>query len=81
MKPEALLWLEDFETAKELLNKKDTASLRKAYDLFTRSARSFPDSWVAKQCHEYRSTILLQLYRIKEAREESMRANEFYTTE
>jgi N-acetylmuramoyl-L-alanine amidase len=81
MKPEALLWLEDFNAGKELLNRKDTASLRKAYDLFTRSARSFPDSWVAKQCHEYRSAILLQLNRRKEAREESIRAKEFYTDE
>jgi hypothetical protein len=79
MKPEALLWLEDFQTAKELFAKKDTASLRKAYDLFTRSARSFPDSWVAKECHEYRSAILLQLYRVREAREEGVRAKEFYT--
>jgi hypothetical protein len=81
MKPEALNWLNDFETAKELRTKKDTASLRKAYDLFTRSARSFPDSWVAKECHQYRSAILLQLKRVKEAREESIRAKEFYTTE
>ena len=38
MKPEALLWLNDFETAKALQKKNDTASLRIAYDLFTRSA-------------------------------------------
>ena len=81
MKPEALNWLQDFETAKQLLLSKDTASLSKAYDLFTRSARSFPDSWVAKQCHEYRSRILLQLNRVKEARAEAIRANEFYTNE
>jgi N-acetylmuramoyl-L-alanine amidase len=81
MKPEALSWLQDFETGRELFKRKDTASLRKAYDLFTRSARSFPDSWVAKKCHEYRSAIFLQLNRVKEAREESIRAKEFYTTE
>lgn len=81
MKPEALNWLNDFETAKELFKAKDTSSLRKAYDLFTRSARSFPDSWVAKQCHEYRSSILHQLKKDKEAREESIRAKEFYTGE
>jgi N-acetylmuramoyl-L-alanine amidase len=81
MKPEALLWFEDFESAKSLVNKKDTASLHKAYELFTRSAKSFPDSWVAKQCHEYRSAILLRLNKIKEAKEEATRAKEFYTNE
>ena len=81
MKPEALNWLNDFETAKELQKQNDSASLRKAFDLFTRSARSFPDSWVAKQCHEYRSAILLKFNRVKEAREESIRAKEFYTNE
>ena len=81
MKPEALLWLNDFETAKALQKKNDTASLRIAYNLFTRSARSFPDSWVAKACHENRSSILQQLGRSKEAKEESIRAREYYTTE
>ena len=81
MKPEALIWLQDFETAKELYKKKDSISVQKAYDLFTRSARSFPDSWVAKECHEYRSAILHQFKRVKEAREESKRAKEFYTAE
>ena len=81
MKPEALNWLNDFETAKELYKKKDTATLRKAYDLFSRSARSFPDSWVAKECHEYRSAILSQLKRDKEAKEESIRVREYYITE
>jgi N-acetylmuramoyl-L-alanine amidase len=81
MKPEALNWLNDFERAKELLKAKDTSTLIKAYDLFTRSARSFPDSWVAKECHQYRSAILLQLKRDKAAREESVRAKEFYVNQ
>lgn len=78
MKPEALNWLNDYETGKELFKQKDTASLHKAYALFTRSARSFADSWVAKECHEYRSAILRHLKKEKEAREESIRAKEFY---
>ena len=81
MKPEALLWLNDFETAKALHRQNDTVSLKIAYELFTRSARSFPDSWVAKACHEYRSAILLKFNRVEEAREENMRAREFYITE
>jgi N-acetylmuramoyl-L-alanine amidase len=81
MKPEALNWLQDYETGVELFKSKDTASLTKAYELFTRSARSFPDSWVAKHCHEYRSAILQRFKRYKEAREERIRAKEFYTNE
>lgn len=80
MKPEASNWLNDYQTAKELFKKNDTASLRQAYDLFTRSARSFADSWVAKECHEYRSAILLKWKRAKESKEEAIRAREFYTT-
>lgn len=81
MKPEALLWFEDFENAKGFFNKKDIASLNKAYELFTRSVKSFPDSWVAKQCHEYRASILLRMNKTKEAKEEALRAKEFYTNE
>ena len=81
MKPDALLWLQDFETAKKLENQKDTASLRIAYDLFSRSAKSFPDSWVAKECHQHRSAILLKWKKYKEAKEEAIRAREYYVSE
>ena len=78
MQPDALKWREDFEEGKKLMRKKDTASLRKAYDLFTRSARSFPDSYVAQDCHRYRAAILGRLGQDKEAAEEKLRAKEFY---
>jgi hypothetical protein len=78
MKPEALKWLEDFEKAKKLQQEKDSLSQQMAYDLFTRSARSFADSWVAADCHLFRSQILLGMKRMKEANEEKIRANEFY---
>ena len=81
MKPEALNWLNDFETAKQLYTRKDSSSLQKAFDLFSRSARSFPDSWVARECHEYRSKILSAFKKTKEAKEEQIRAREFYTVE
>ncbi|MBL7698542.1 MAG: N-acetylmuramoyl-L-alanine amidase [Chitinophagaceae bacterium] len=81
MKPEALNWLNDFESGKELFKEKDTASIQKAYELFTRSARSFPDSWVARECHEYRSAILLQQKKVEESKEERIRAKEFYIRE
>lgn len=81
MKPEALKWLDDFENGKLLFSKRDSTSLNQAYELFTRSARSFPDSWVAKECHEYRSAILLKTGKVKEGKEEAIRAKEFYVSE
>lgn len=78
MKPEALRWLEDFEEAKKLSAQKDSVSQQKAYTLFSRSARSFPDSWVAADCHYFRAEILSGMNRITEAGEERTRAKEFY---
>ena len=40
-------WHQDYIDGKKLMQKKDTGSQQKAYDLFTQSARSFPDSYVA----------------------------------
>jgi N-acetylmuramoyl-L-alanine amidase len=78
MQPEAMLWLSDFQQGKKLMRRSDTASLKRAYDLFTRSARSFPDSWVARDCHLHRSEILRRLHLQIEAKREAMRAKEFY---
>ncbi len=78
MQPEALLWLSDYEEARELMKKNDTVSLRKAYELFTRSARSFPDSWVARECHKSRAAILMKLREPEHANEELIRAIEFF---
>jgi dipeptidyl aminopeptidase/acylaminoacyl peptidase len=80
MDPDALKWRQDFEEGKKLMRKKDTASLNAAYELFSRSARSFPDSYVAKMCHQYRAEILARLGRGKEADEEKTRAREFYVS-
>ena len=58
MHPEAKLWLVEFQEGERLYISGKTDSLEKAYDLFTRSAKSFPDSWVAGRCHAYRAEIL-----------------------
>jgi N-acetylmuramoyl-L-alanine amidase len=55
-----------------------TGSVEKAYDLFTRSARSFPDSYVARECHLYRSEILARLGKQAAAAAERKRVEEFY---
>jgi N-acetylmuramoyl-L-alanine amidase len=74
----ALRWHEDFIKAIGLMKSKDEAMLQEAYELFTRSARSFPDSYVAAQCHLNRARLLKKLGNRKEARQEKKRAKEFY---
>ncbi|MGV3540018.1 MAG: N-acetylmuramoyl-L-alanine amidase family protein [Rufibacter sp.] len=57
-----------------------SADLSKALELFTRSVRSFPDSPVAAKCHEYRAQALGSLGNQEEAKQEAIRAKEFYVT-
>jgi len=78
MNETARMWHEDFLEAQKILKNDDPDTLQKAYDLFTRSARSFPDSPVAKQCHAGRVLILKKTGKTKEALQEQMRVNEFY---
>ena len=78
MTPVAKRWYQDFQEGEKLMAKKDTASLRKAYDLFTQSVRSFPDSYVAAHCHSYRSEILKLLGKPEEAGQEAQRVKEYY---
>jgi hypothetical protein len=78
MHPDALRWLQDFEEGKKLLLKEETAALTQAFELFTRSAKSFPDSYVAAQCHAYRATILHKTGNEAEARQEELRIKERY---
>jgi hypothetical protein len=56
----------------------DTAALTQAFELFTRSARSFPDSYVAAQCHTYRAAILQRMGKTEEAAQEERRVKERY---
>ena len=71
-------WLQDYKDGLKLVKSKDTAAARQAYDLFTRSARSFPDSYVAAKCHENRAVLLRKMNRDKEAEPEEWRVKEFY---
>jgi len=70
--------LNDYRSALKLKNSKDTAVLGQAYALFTRSVKSFPDSFVAGKCHQYRAELLEKLDRKEEAAFEATRAREFY---
>ncbi|KAA6441350.1 N-acetylmuramoyl-L-alanine amidase [Dyadobacter flavalbus] len=78
MTPVAKRWHQDFLEGQKLMSKKDTASLRQAYDLFTRSARSFPDSYVAFQCHANRAEILKMSGKLQESAQEAQRVKEYY---
>lgn len=78
MSPIARRWYQDYTEGKQLMKRKDKESLQKAYDLFTQSARSFPDSYVAAKCHTYRAVLLKKLGKPDEAIKEEIRVREFY---
>lgn len=78
MSPIAKRWYQDYLDAKELMKSKNKENLQKAFDLFTQSAKSFPDSYVAGECHKYRAEILNKLGKVDEALQEEKRVREFY---
>lgn len=71
-------WRQDFEEGRVFMTKRDTALLRESYELFTRSARSFPDSWLAGQSHQNRAVLLRKLGKGVEAGQEDQRSREYY---
>ncbi|MEQ8556447.1 MAG: N-acetylmuramoyl-L-alanine amidase [Cyclobacteriaceae bacterium] len=74
----AMRWKADFEEGVMLMEKKDSTSLNKAYELLTRSARSFPDSYLAGKCHQYRAILLRKMGDTTAAKAEEKRVREFY---
>lgn len=78
MSPIAKRWYQDYTEAKELMKSKNKETLQKAFDLFSQSAKSFPDSHVAGECHKYRVEILYKLGKSDEALQEEKRVREFY---
>ena len=78
MTPVAKRWHQDFLEGQKWMSRNDTASLRQAYDLFTRSARSFPDSYVASKCHANRALILKKTGKPQESAQEMQRVKEYY---
>lgn len=71
-------WLAYYEQGKELMQIGGEEELKKAYELFTLSAKAFVDSPVAADCHAYRALI----YEIKgeneKAKIERLRVAEHY---
>lgn len=78
MDQKALDWKKNFMDAEKLMNSKDTNDLRKALELFTLSAKSFPDSYVARDCHLNMPELLEKLNEPEKAMEERKRVQEFY---
>ncbi len=75
MNPIARLWLQDFKEGKALL---ETHKVDTAYQLLTRSARSFPDSWVAGDAHRLRAEALEQMDSTAAAAIARQRVKAFY---
>jgi len=78
MKPEALRWREAFDEARQLMERGDPEALGQAYDRLTFSARAFPDSPIAGECHRLRGEILGRQSRLEEAEKERRRSIEHY---
>jgi N-acetylmuramoyl-L-alanine amidase len=76
MRPEARFWQQDYETGKNWLREGQADS---AYFYLTRSARSFPDSYLAREVHLLRGAALEQMDSIAAAQEARLRAEEYYT--
>jgi hypothetical protein len=77
MNPIARNWLQDYQNGKALLeaNRVDTA-----YQLLTRSARSFPDSWVAGDAHRLRAEALEKMDSTAAAAMTRKRVEAFYVS-
>lgn len=78
MKPEAKLWKENYQSGVRLMEKGDKASFEKAFDMFTLSARAFPDSYLAGECHLKRAILLEKLGKVEESKQEMIRYKEYY---
>ena len=77
-KPVALEWQENWLAGRVAQETGTTEALDEALHLFTLSARSFPDSWIAGDCHARRAQVLEALGRPEEAEMARLRAEEHY---
>ena len=77
MAPAARRWREDYLEGRRLVQAPER-DLEKAFELLTRSARSFPDSPVAGDAHLLRAGILEEWGRMGDAEETRRRVREFY---
>lgn len=78
MRPEALQWKENYEQANRLYEKGDAAARLQALSLLNLSVKAFPDSYLARDCHELRVAILKAQGKSEEAAIEALRLEAFY---
>ncbi len=81
MNEDAKKWRENYVRGVRLAESKNPDDWREAYDLFTLSARSFPDSYLSGKSHEWRARLLEKLGQEAEARTEFLRVKEHYPTQ
>lgn len=78
MKPVAREWKSNFIEGYNLYQEGDSLLLQKALKLFTVSARSFPDSWLARRAHSYRANIFEEMNKFAKQQETEGRVAEYY---
>jgi N-acetylmuramoyl-L-alanine amidase len=76
--PIARNWMDDARKGLELAKRNDTASYRAAFDLLSRSARSFPDSYMSALCHQHMAMLLKKMKMSDAAKTEELRSKEFF---
>jgi N-acetylmuramoyl-L-alanine amidase len=78
MSETAKAWMRNYLKAKEYFESGTSEDIKKAYELFTLSAKSFVDSPVAVYCHQYRAKIYKLWGNSKAASIENLRVAEHY---
>lgn len=78
MSETAKAWMSNYLKGKEYFESGKPENIRKAYELFTLSAKSFVDSPVAVYCHQYRAKIYELWGNRKAAAIENQRVAEHY---
>jgi len=71
-------WLADYKEGLRLSLRNDTASRRAAFDLFKRSATSFPDSYVSAACHARMAVLLRKMKQDDLAKIEEQRTEQYF---
>jgi TolA-binding protein len=74
----AMLWQRDYQHGKQLYQSRNPGALKKSLYFFERSIRSFPDSWLARDAHMYRSKIFEKLKKSEKAHMVRVKISEHY---
>ncbi|MDN3687328.1 N-acetylmuramoyl-L-alanine amidase family protein [Cyclobacterium jeungdonense] len=78
MRPEALQWKENFQEAKRLYETGSSENKERAMSLLDLCVKSFPDSYLARECHVLRATILEEQGKLDESAMEFKRLEAYY---